>query len=69
MKVICTNPWCCSRRKHHENDEPRGAAVTFEVPDDHVGAHYCSIECACYDGAYNVSKGWVIDPSKPRYER
>lgn len=25
---------------------------------------YCSIECACYDGAYSVKTGWLRDPSK-----
>jgi len=20
---------------------------------------YCSIECACYDGAFSVTKGWL----------
>jgi len=22
------------------------------------GALYCSIECACYDGAFNIRTGW-----------
>ena len=23
---------------------------------------YCSIECACYDGCYSVTKGWIKHP-------
>jgi hypothetical protein len=36
-----------------------------EVQDDHKGVHYCSFECACYDGGYSVRTGWKIDPANP----
>jgi hypothetical protein len=32
----------------------------FDVPDDcQSKIFYCSIECACYDGTYSVTKGWL----------
>jgi hypothetical protein len=34
-----------------------------EKPKQHNGYVYCSIECACYDGTFNVRKGWIRKPS------
>ena len=33
---------------------------------------YCSIECACYDGAFSVTKGWLpsgIPPEEDNGEK
>jgi hypothetical protein len=61
MKRPCSYSDCGSRRVHHERpDIPRGTQM-IEVPDDHPAdkPFYCSIECACYDGAFSVTKGWL----------
>jgi hypothetical protein len=29
----------------------------------HNGFHYCSIECAVYDGTFSVRDGWIAKPS------
>lgn len=36
--------------------------IIVDAPDEAKKA-YCSFECACYDGAYNVKTGWT-DKSK-----
>jgi hypothetical protein len=35
----------------------------FSVPE---GRKYpfCSWECACYSGYYNITKGWIKDPEE-----
>lgn len=35
----------------------------IEAPDE-AKKFYCSYECACYDGAYNVNTGWVEKPKE-----
>lgn len=30
-----------------------------QIDDDLI---YCSFECACYDGTFSVTKGWLVDP-------
>lgn len=46
-KVECSSPSCGSRRLHHEKDTPRGQQI-LEVPINHMGPWYCSIECSMY---------------------
>jgi len=36
---------------------------TWEIKSDDDPYIYCSIECACYDGAFSVTKGWLIEPN------
>jgi nitrite reductase/ring-hydroxylating ferredoxin subunit len=31
----------------------------FEAPEGHI-KYFCSIECACYHGWFNVKTGWKI---------
>jgi hypothetical protein len=52
-KVLCAYEGCSNRRIHFESDKKR-PQQTVEVPDDFEGKAYCSIECACYAGAYSV---------------
>ena len=33
--------------------------ATWEIKSEEDHAIYCSIECACYDGAFSVKKGWL----------
>jgi len=35
---------------------------TWEIKPGEEEYLYCSIECACYDGTFSVTKGWLIDP-------
>jgi len=54
-KVPCSYPKCGEYRVHYERpDEARGTQM-IEVPDDHTGKAYCSITCACLDGAMKVA--------------
>ena len=34
-----------------------------DMTKQHNGYIYCSIECACYDGTFNVRTGWKRKPS------
>jgi hypothetical protein len=53
--VPCGYVDCGARRKHWEDPfTPRGKQMV-EVPEDHTGPVYCSIECACYAGAMSVN--------------
>lgn len=53
-EVSCSYEGCSDRRIHWSRpDEPRPRRI-IEVPDDHEGPMYCSITCACYDGAMSV---------------
>jgi hypothetical protein len=45
-------------RKCKEKDCER----TWEISSEDDPIAYCSIECACYDGTFSVSKGWIVDP-------
>lgn len=56
MKKLCTAPGCESRRRHHEDDAPRGPQYV-EVPDEYPQDQpaYCSIECAIYAGALKAT--------------
>lgn len=38
---------------------------TLEV-EEHVKFQYCSIECACYDGAFSVKTGWNAERVKQK---
>lgn len=57
MKHIkCNAMGCETRRRHHEMpEEPRGPQMV-EVPDNHMGPVYCSLECAAYAGALKVDR-------------
>jgi hypothetical protein len=47
-EVQCSSRSCPLRRIHHEKpDHPRGPQM-IEVPIDHPGPWYCSIECSVY---------------------
>ena len=53
-RVPCSYEKCGDHRIHHERqDEPRGTQQVM-VLDDHEGPAYCSITCACMDGAMTV---------------
>ena len=56
----CSYDKCGDRRVHWERPfTPRGPQKIM-VPDDYTGTRqYCSFECAIYDGAYSVQKGWI----------
>lgn len=55
----CSYSGCRSRRTHFESEEMRLHQLV-EVGDDFAGERqYCSLECAIYDGAYSVTKGWI----------
>lgn len=46
--VDCDGPHCAERRIHHERpDTPRGIQ-RVEVPQNHTGPAFCSIECSMY---------------------
>lgn len=57
MKIVeCSYAECGGRRRHHEEPyEPRGVRH-IEVPDDHMGPMFCSLECAAYAGMLKVSR-------------
>lgn len=63
-KVKCSNKTCGDRRPHFESMKDTRPHVMIEVADDHEGEMFCSIECACYAGAYNVRTGFI-----PKEER
>jgi hypothetical protein len=48
MKVQCPGPGCADRRRHHEDDTPRGPQMV-EVESAGQLA-FCSLECAIYAG-------------------
>lgn len=37
-----------------------------QVEDQYL---YCSIECACYDGAYSVKTGWLLSKEEMEEKR
>ena len=54
-KVPCSYPKCGEYRVHYERpDEPRGTQM-IDVPDDFDRKAYCSISCACMDGAMTMA--------------
>jgi hypothetical protein len=54
--VACQGPGCSGRRAHFARpDTPRNVRM-IEVPQDFSGRAFCSIECACYAGAYSVKR-------------
>ena len=57
MLKPCAYEHCGKRRRHWEDPNTERGTQTFEVPDEHPGPAYCSIECAIYAGAISVSKG------------
>jgi len=63
-KRLCSYKNCGSLHRHHEwtDDTPDPPTATCEVQEDYPDDKpiYCSITCACYDGAYSVTKGWLI---------
>lgn len=67
MKEIkCFYDRCGDRRIHHERPDTPRPHRTAKVPDDYV-VHkpwYCSYECAILDGAYSVTKGWLLEHCK-----
>jgi len=41
----------------------------FDAPEGHV-CYFCSIECACYAGKFNVRTGWKnLSDSSPVIEK
>lgn len=62
-KRVCCYGDCGTRRVHHERqDVPRGTQmvqVADDYPDDRPC--YCSITCACMDGAMAVSTSYPLD--------
>lgn len=55
-KVPCSYHKCGEYRVHYERpDEQRGQQMV-EVPDNHEGKAYCSIACACLDGAMSMNE-------------
>ena len=55
-KVCCGYDKCCKRRIHWDKPDTMRPQQTVEVPDDFPENKkaYCSIECACMDGAMSV---------------
>jgi hypothetical protein len=56
----CDNASCGGRRRHHEDDTPRGRQ-TVEVPDDYPNEKpvFCSLTCAAQAGYWSATKGWL----------
>ncbi len=52
-RVPCSYEQCGGRRRSWWDFTPRKTRM-IEVPDDHEGPAYCSIECAVYAGAMTV---------------
>lgn len=48
-KIQCLSPGCETKRRHYEDDSPRGPQFVT-VEDDYNGPVYCSLECAMYAG-------------------
>jgi nitrite reductase/ring-hydroxylating ferredoxin subunit len=41
----------------------------FDAPEGHI-CYFCSIECACYAGKFNVRTGWKnLSDSSPVIEK
>jgi hypothetical protein len=58
-KIIpCKYEKCGGRRVHWQDPETPRGRVMLKVDDD-VEFQYCSVNCACYDGAFSVTKGWL----------
>ncbi len=68
MKIPCSYSGCSDRRLHHERPYENRPHVMIEVPDDWTGYYYfCSFECACYAGKFNMRKGWIHDQEGKTY--
>ena len=50
-KVACNYPGCSDRRVHYQQPDTRRKHQMVEVPEDHRGPAYCSIECMLYHEA------------------
>lgn len=46
--VVCMGPGCASRRIHHEHPHIERGTQFLDVPFDHPGPYFCSIECQAY---------------------
>lgn len=60
--VKCSYDECWERRPHHERPDETRRHRTFEVSKNYTGRSYCSITCACLDGWYSVTEGWIRCP-------
>lgn len=64
-KVPCRYKDCGLRRRHWCDPYTDRGIQHIEVPDDHEGPIYCSLECAILDGAISISDrpgSTVINP-------
>jgi len=61
-KVPCSYPECHRYRVHYERQDEERGIQWIEVPDNHEGKAYCSITCACLDGAMSVKNDKREEP-------
>jgi len=50
-KVQCSYPGCSNRRSHYQDLKMTRPHRWLEVPNDHEGYAYCSLECQAYHKA------------------
>ena len=62
-RVKCSYLGCSGRRVHHEHPNIPRPHQEFDVPNEHPGPWYCSIECWVYAKAEKEQKDGMPNPT------